>query len=228
MKVSILTPYYWPELNFFNSAANSDLVILLDDMDLASRSKVCRTRIIGPEQVSEWLIVSAKRSQRSSQKINKVELDDSSNWKKKQLKRTYHSYKQSLYFDEIYPLFEEMVYQKRQYLFEMNLDIIRALLQGLQISCDIKLASEMNVENNAPKRHLELFRASGGTELNIDTGYRKYLNEKDFEDYKINVNWLNYKYSKYDQNNKGRFIPGLSVLDPLFNCGKMAVHFFLK
>ncbi|MCP4726943.1 MAG: WbqC family protein [bacterium] len=225
MKISVLIPGYFPVLEYFALIAAADRVVLLDDIKLPRKSSAYRMQISSGVK-PEWLSVSLMRGNRSGELIRDKKIDYETNWKKLHLKRVYHTYKQCIYFDEIYPQFEDILGRDWKYLFDMDRAIIELISSGIQIPHEIISSSELKVPEKEPERYIEFIKAAGGETLLAGMELRKFLNEDLIVRNGIKLEWLEYDHPGYRQENTSGFIPDLTILDALFNCGKYNVHFF--
>ncbi|MFC1564823.1 WbqC family protein [candidate division KSB1 bacterium] len=226
MKISVLIPGYFPVPEYFALIAASDRVILLDDVSLPRKSYAYRMKICAGNE-AEWLSVSLKRGNRSGELIRDKKIDYEINWKKHQLKRMYHVYRRCLYFDEVYPMFEELLAREWKYLFEMDYKIIRTISEGIQIPHDIVKSSGLGIPLNEPDRYVKLIRSAGGETLLVGMELKNFLKEKQITKHGISVDYFDFTHPVYRQENTIKFTPGLSILDALFNCGKQETHFLL-
>ncbi len=225
MKISVLIPGYFPVLEYFAVIALSDRTILLDDIKLPRKSYAYRMNVWSGSE-NEWLSVSLRRGNRSGDLIRDKKIDYEINWKKLHLKRIYHTYRKCIYFDEIYPFFEFILNRNWKYLIDLDQTLIEEISSGLQIPYDIITSSEFNIPIDEPGRYFELIKVAGGNVLLAGMELVDFLDEKAVLQHGLQLEVLDFEHPVYDQLNTEKFIPGLTILDSMFNCGKYYTHFF--
>lgn len=241
MIVTIQKPEYLPGLAYFDKIYKADICILLDSIPLTERDSCARTTVLG-HIGPELIIVSVKRSQKSGQLIKDARIEDAIFWKKKHLKTLYHVYRNALYFEETYPALREIISRSWSSLADMNIELITAIASVLQLSCRFYRSSELSNEpcrfNNpgtpepphASEYTAELIKAVKGNAYLADESERPCLSKERFtpKHPEISVTFPDSSHPEYPQPQipGDTFIPGLSIVDALFNCGKQAVHSF--
>ncbi len=78
----------------------------------------------------------------------------------------------------------------------------------------------MNIKTVREERVIDICSAVGGTEYLSGNGARAYQTESHFTDRGLKLTYLDYKPIEYKQLwPKAGFLPCMSVLDYIFNCG---------
>jgi hypothetical protein len=150
--------------------------------------------------------------------LKNVEIDYSFDWIKKHMKAITLNYSKTSFFNNYWPELEKIYNKKHDYLFELNMDIIKFLMNKLNIKTSIIFSSELKISGKGSDRILKICK-----ELNADTyisgiGGKKYLNEENFIKNKINIKFQNFEHPIYKQNFKP-FHSNMSAIDLLFNEG---------
>ncbi len=79
-------------------------------------------------------------------------------------------------------------------------------------------SSELEVDGDRNERLVKICRALGASHYLSGNAARSYLDPKEFEENGIRVEFQNYQHPTYPQLH-GDFVPYLSALDLLLNCG---------
>ena len=121
----IMQPTYLPWLGYFDLIRQSDIFVFLNDVQFSKQSWQVKNRI---KNLSEELMITipVKKSSLST-KIDMVLIDNTKNWKKKHLKSIYLAYKKSEFFDEIYPIIENVINTEVDFLSEFNTIIVKKI-----------------------------------------------------------------------------------------------------
>lgn len=217
--VVIHQPDFLSYLGFFHRLLYADLFIVLDDVQYVkgtSQSWMNRDKI-KTHNGEKWLTVNVKKAP-SGTNINEIELNDTLNWKEKNINLLKESYKKSPYFDEIFPYIEKLYNGTYKYLSELNMASISMLLELFNIKIDMVLSSSINVTKTRSERLIQLLEYEKATHYLSGIGAKDYHVDDVFEEAQIKVLWQDFCHPEYSQLH-GDFIPYLSSIDLLFNCG---------
>lgn len=212
MRVTVHQPDFMPWLGFFARWRDSDLYVVLDDVQFLRRGWHHRDRIktaAGPA----WLTVPVRKKGRFEQLICDVEVEDGS-WRRKHLAAIAAAYARAPRFAEVFPLLEEVYGRNHTRLMDLNLDLLRLFARLLGITTPTALASEHAIASSGTERLVALCQAHGADAYLTGTGSRDYLDESLFTARGIRVEWQEYTTTPYPQLH-GEFTPRLSALDYL-------------
>jgi hypothetical protein len=217
--VVIHQPDFLPHLGFFHRLIQSDVFVILDSAQYVngtSKSWMNRDKI-KTKQGEKWLTVSVKKTARDTP-INQIELSKNPEWKKANLNLIHHNYKHSPHFAEIYLYLEKLYEYGGNLLYEFNINSIRMLMQLFNIKIKEVLASSLNASGKKNDLLVDILQRVGATEYLSGVGAKAYFESKPYEDAGIDIVWQNFIHPVYPQLH-GPFIPYLSSIDLLFNCG---------
>jgi hypothetical protein len=217
--VVIHQPDFLSYLGFFHRLLQADLYIVLDDVQYVkgtSQSWMNRDKI-KTQNGEQWLTVNIKKAPTGT-KINEILLNDTLNWKKKNLDLLTQNYRKAPYFDEIYPYLEDLYSKECDNLSEFNMESIYMLNKLFDITIDIVFSSSLKSTTTKSERLVELLKQVDATHYLSGVGARDYHDDEPFDRAKIQVLWQEFTHPIYEQLH-GDFIPYLSSIDLLFNCG---------
>ena len=226
--VTIHQPEFAPWLGFFNKVWQSDVFIIMDDVQFKKNHFENRNKIRTlDEQGWTWIKVPVLTKGRFGQKICQVEInsDGEKRWKDVFLKTVKLSYQRSKYFDEVYGIVERCIKQDTARLVDINACLIVSILGYLGIRKEMLVQSEI-VDTASSKSQLlaELIEASGcGIYLSGQSG-KVYLDLDLMKEKDITIRYQNFIHPRYEQFH-GDFLAGMSIVDLLFNHGKESVNF---
>ncbi|MDD5681011.1 MAG: WbqC family protein [Candidatus Omnitrophica bacterium] len=218
MRIGILQPGYLPWLGFFEQIYKSDVFVIYDDVQYDKEGWRNRNRIKtanGPQ----WLTVPVLLKSEKFPIINKVTINNTTDWKKKHLLSIRYSYAKSKFFDDYISIFEEAYSKDWGLLIDVDMYFIYRMLECFGLGGKkIVMASSLDVTGDRDERLINICK-----KFNADTFYegaagRNYIKEEDFAKHNIKVEFQDYKHPAYDQL-YGEFIPYLSAVDLLFNHG---------
>ena len=214
--VAIHQPNFIPWIGYFNKIAHADIFIFLDDAQFSKNSFINRNRI-KTVQGAQWLTLPV--NVRFGQLIREVGFANQT-WPKKHLKTIEQNYKKAPAFEEYYPPFKVLI-ENTQYenISELNISIIEHISKWLELKTDFYHSSKLKVEGMGDDRLISLVKAVNGNVYLSGKGGAKYQNPDKFKKADICLQYYNFVPLQYPQL-WGEFIPGLSIIDLLFNCGK--------
>lgn len=218
--IAIHQPNYLPWLGYFNKISQSDVFVILDDVDYQhgnASSLTNRTRLKGL-QGPFWLTVPVKRKNPSALILD-ILIDQNGYWQKKQLKTLFHVYGKTRYFSLYIEQLESILNRDFIHLAVLNTELIRWLCSLLEIQTQLVLSGELNIQGfTRDEKIAQICLKLGGTQYLSGSGARKYNRPEVFAACGIELTYTNFIHPRYPQD-YGPFIPGLSILDVLFNCG---------
>jgi hypothetical protein len=223
MKVSIHQPEHLPWLGFFDKMNQVDVFVLLDTTQYARRDFQNRNRI-KTEQGPVWLTVPVVNKGKSEQTIMETEIFNDNKWQNRCWQLLHSSYKNTPYWAQHEMFFKDLYHKQWSKLVDLNITIIRYLAAQLGIKTTIITSSELGVNIKGSTKVL----ATICKELNA-TSYlsgimgKDYLDEMQFEEHGIKVNYQEFHHPTYPQL-WGEFVSNLSLIDLLFNCGDASLE----
>lgn len=217
MKIAIHQPNFLPHTGFFKKLFLSDKFVILDDVQFARRSFTQRT-LIKYENFAGWITVPVIKKGRYFQLIKDTEIDYEKDWTKKHIGTFYHYYRNSTYFYEIFELLKTLYGKSFKFLVDFNLEGIKKIMDYLGIKKEFIFSSSLNIKSTKTDRIIEIMKRLNGDVYLSGEGGKRYI---DFE--KMGRNGIKVEFypalKEYRQLGLG-FIPGLSIIDLMFNEGR--------
>lgn len=217
MIVAIHQPNYIPWCGYFYKIIKADCFVLFDNAQYPKGTLANRNRIKTSTGTMS-LTVPVRISKGHLQKMNQIEIVMEEKWQHKHWKSIKTFYNRTTFF-KLYESEFESIYKRKKWasLAELNETLIFLIRDLLGIKTLFVRASEVITHGVAS--NLTICKALGASCYLSGDGSQGYLVEEEFIDKGIIVNYVNFKHpDKYPQLYSG-FIPNLSVIDLLFNCG---------
>jgi WbqC-like protein family len=213
----VLQPGYLPWLGFFDQLSRSDIFVLYDDVQFDKNGWRNRNRIKSPAG-SHWLTVPV-RVNSLSQRILETEIDKGQPWARKHVGTIRQFYAGAPYLSRYLPELEELLMSRRwQLLIDLDIALIELFCIWLGLERRMVRASELGIGGVRSERLLGLCRHFGVHRYLSGNAAQAYLDLELFRRNGIEVEWQNYQHPVYPQQH-GEFVPALSALDLLLNCG---------
>jgi hypothetical protein len=215
--IAILQPGYLPWLGFFDQMRRADVFVYYDDVQYDKHGWRNRNRI-KTHQGPLWLSVPVRHSGLGSPRILEVEIDNRTGWGRKHVASLRQAYADAPHASEYLPAIEEIVRRPWQRLVELDIVLADALGSMLGVTAARVRSSELGIAGERSDRLLSICRHfGGGTYLSGDAA-KSYLDVELFERHDVAVQWQEFSHPVYPQQH-GAFVPYLSALDLLLNCG---------
>lgn len=216
MKVAIHQPNYLPWAGFFHKMALADVFVILDTAQFTKNGYQNRVGIKTPKG-TEWLTQPVKLSDGAFKPTREVTFADAL-WRKKHIKTLQVNYARADYFKDYFSDLSAIITAADESLCDCNIALIRWIALVMDIRVPVVLASSCPSSLTRTERLVELVRWAGGTTYLSGRGGMKYQSMEVFEEAGIRVDLVSFETTPYRQL-WGDFVPGLSVVDLLFNCG---------
>lgn len=222
MKLAIHQPNYLPWPGYFFKMAQCDIFVILDTVQFPRGSSVANRNLIKTPNGMQMLTVPIKRKGLSLQSFNDAIVLPG--WKKKHLKALKLNYAKAAYFKEIYPLLEQ-VFQDTGYLINTNYAFIKLVYDLIKLDTKLVFLSSLPQFSNLRKTELivALCQHYYADSYLSGLGGASYNQPEVFKKHGLELKYMNYQPTTYPQL-WGSFIPNLSIVDMLFNCGIDHTH----
>lgn len=217
MKLSIHQPNFIPWMGYFRKISLSDAFVLLDHVQFTKNSYQNRAKIKTPAG-EHWLTVPVLHKGRFGQSTRDVEINNGIAWGKKLWQTLTANYAKAPYFQTYADSFEGLLSASHARLVDLNEAAILAILRFLEIDVRVLRSSEMNLSGVGSDLILEICKTVGAETYVSGSGGKKYMDLDAFERAGVKVVFNPFQCPEYPQR-FGDFIPNLSVVDLLFNCG---------
>lgn len=209
--------HYLPGMRFFAKILSCDKFILVDHVQFVKKEWQNRNKI-KTKDGPMWLTVPVLVKGKYEQNINEVEIDNKPNWKRTHWRSIEINYSKAPYFDSYRDFFQSVYKKKWDKLVDLNWEIINFLLKELEISKEIVLSSSLDLASKSTNLLIELCK-----KLNADTYLsgeqaKIYVDLSKFKENRLKHIFMRFNYPTYQQQ-FNEFIPNLSTIDALFNCG---------
>jgi hypothetical protein len=227
MIISINQPYFSPFPGFFLKAMLSDILVLMDTVQFPRGSTwLTRNRFKNHQGILR-LAVPVWKKGLGLQKINEARIFNERSWARKHLESLKTAYAKAPFFEDHIKFLEKIFSGRFEMLIDLNLTIIRYLMECMRIQSKTVLLSELGIQEKEPRLSLEICRKLEASHFLAQSGAKKYLNNESFKDKGIEPLFFNYRPVVYPQL-WGAFERNLSAFDLLFNCGPKSYDLIRK
>lgn len=217
MIVAIHQPNFLPWLGYFYKMARCDTFVWLDSVPYAKGSYTNRVKIktaAGPQ----WWTVPVETHGKLGQPILEVRTSDTVDWRKKSIMTLRTNYQGCPHFQPHADRIFEILGGTDDRLAELNIRLIEYVAQQLGIRTPLRRSSQMAARGAATDLLIALSKEVGADTYLSGSGGANYQDAAAFQAAGLQLTYANYQHPVYPQA-FGDFVPGLSIVDLLFNAG---------
>ncbi len=221
MIVSTNQPYFFPYPGFFYKAHLSDVFVILDEIQFPRGATWVTRNRFKHDQGTLWMTIPVWKKGLGLQYFDKVRIFDEGRWVKKHLASLKSAYARAPYLVDHLNFVESIFSSDLKKLIDLNLTIIRYLMEHLHINTEVILLSELGIESRGDQLLIEICRHIGASHFLAQNAALKFLNKDPFHEAGIQLRSFPPLSLVYPQL-WGNSIPNLSTLDLILNCGPKA------
>jgi len=219
-------PVYLPWLGLFHKIALSDTFCYFDNVQYLKKDWNNRNKI-KTSNGAIWRTVPVLAKGYREKKIKEIEINNFTNWRRKHWKSIYFAYKKTRYFKKYSDFLKETYEKEWHYLTELNEYMLKYFLAELGINVEYYKASRLNFRGHKSAVVLDMCKKLGTDLYIFGILGRDYAKEGGFSQEGIKIYFQNYTHPIYPQLGQN-FIPYLSIIDLLFNCGSNSFEILMK
>jgi len=217
MIAAIHQPNFIPWSGYFYKISCCDLFVLLDTVQFEKNGYQNRNRIKTPNGV-QWLTVPVHFGGHLGQSSNMVAVAKNLKWGIKAWRTLQQNYGKAKYFQEYAGYFEELFSREWEALNDLNITLLLQIISWLELQPKILRASSMTVDGTSSELLVNICSEVGAGTYLSGYGGSSYMDYDLFARAGIVVETYDFISPVYPQL-YGDFVPNLSILDLLFNCG---------
>ena len=219
--VAIHQPNFFPWLGYFDKINRCDVFILLDNVQFPKTGGTWTNRVkIAANGSPAWITLPVARNYSGTRLISEMQINESTCWRKKLLKTLQTNYGKAPYFKQALPILEPLIMNQTESVADYNIHAITRLCSELGFDTKkLVRGSELQANGSATDLLIEMTKSVGGTAYMCGGGSGGYQEDEKFHQEGLELSYQNFKHPTYEQTGTSAFIPGLSILDALFNLG---------
>lgn len=219
--VAIHQPTFFPWLGFFNKVARADVFLVHDNVQFPKTGGTWMNRVrILVQGHAAWLTVPVRRDYHGVQLVREVRIDERTAWRRKCLDTVRHAYARTPHFGAVYPFLEDLFARRTDGIAEFNVHAIRALLERLEMSPGaIESGARLGLEGRGTDLLVAMVKTVGGDAYLCGDGAAGYQEDEKFAAAGLRLVRQEFRQAAYGQVGAKGFVPGLSIIDALMQCG---------
>ena len=229
--VAIHQPNFFPWLGYFDKIARSDVFILMDNVQFSKKGAgvFCnRVKLVINGQAT-WITMPVVRSFHGTRIIKDMQIDNNTSWRRKLLKTVQMHYARTPFFEQVSSLLENLINNPTENLMEYNKTAIRAIATAIGLDTSrLVVGSTLHTTGASTDLLISMTHAMNGTAYLCGGGASGYQEDDKFAQTGVELIYQQFHHPIYPQVNTSEFIPGLSIIDALMNCGFNDVRCLLQ
>lgn len=213
MKLGIMQPYFFPYIGYYQLINAVDKYIILDDVNFIKGGWINRNRILIHKE-PKYINLPLKGGSKNRH-INELEVSSDMSLYKKNLKDLFINYRKAPYYEEVYPLLEEIMLYEESNLAKWLENSIRKVCDYLEINTPILVSSDINknCELKCQDKVIDMCKIMKADEYINAIGGQKLYSKEDFMSEGIKLNFLHTNEIVYNQFSDHMIAPNLSMID---------------
>ena len=220
MIVSIMQPYLFPWIGYFQLLAQADVFVLYDDACYIKQGYINRNTLLAAGQAQRFTLPVPGAS--SNKRIGELAFDTQV---EKLLKTLRQSYRHAPAYSDVMPLIEDVLLHQDRDITACCQRGMENILAYLCLTRRLIRSSELDYDRteNAENKVIGMCNALGGDIYVNSTGGRHLYSAAAFAAQGIALRFLQANNVAYDQGTP-EFVPNLSIIDVLMYCTPDAVR----
>jgi WbqC-like protein family len=211
MKVAIMQPYFLPYIGYFQLIAAVDTFIVYDNIKYTKKGWINRNRML--QNGKDVMFSLSLKSDSDYLDVYERELAVDFN-RDKLLNQFRGAYIRAPYFEQTFPLIEQIVWYEDTNLFRYIHHSITSVCEYLGISTEIKVSSDIAIDHELKNQDkvLALCEAVGASVYVNAIGGMELYSKEAFLDKEIGLRFIqsnSFEYTQFD----AEFVPWLSIID---------------
>jgi hypothetical protein len=205
MRVVIIQPHFLPFIGYFDLMKRADIFVYYDTVQFVRRSWHCRT-YISEQGEAHWLSAPVRTAEGSRRPLHEMKWADDQPWRIKMQRRL-----SKLYVDtgesHVLAAIIDLLKNGPETLVDWNIAANKLIAAALGIETSTLKASQLGtVVGDKQDRIIQLCRQLGATTYVCGPGSRSYINDHDFAESGIGVEWVKYDYDFRNTTANGIYV----------------------
>lgn len=216
---AIHQPNFFPWLGYFNKIARCDVFVVLDDVQYQKTGSSWSNRVkllVGGEP--RWVTAPVRRRPHGTTRIDELSWAGDP-WREKLLRTLASNYAGAAFYCETMELLEPLVRNDETLVERYNMHAVQAICAALGLGRTFVSASRFRIDSGSNERLIELCRAVDCDTYLAGGGAQEYQHDDLFAAAGVALRYQDFRHPTYPQRGVRDFVPGLSIIDALMNCG---------
>lgn len=215
--IAIHQPNFVPWLGYFQKIALADKFIFLDDVVSSKTTSYVNSvdLLIGSKKTKITVPITKPKGE-----CRLFEIEIFRNYiETKFMKTLSFSYRKAPFYVSTMKLLDEIIHLNAKNIIDFNMAFIETTCALANIEVSFYRSSDFPTEGVKADKLINLCRILDADVYLSGLGASAYQSENDFLNAGLKLQYIKYHNMEYQQYFKENFVPNLSILDFLMNCG---------
>ena len=211
MKLAIMQPYFMPYIGYFQLIAAVDTFIVYDNIKYTKKGWINRNRMLQ----NDADVMFSLPLKKDPDSLDVVERELAADFNRDKLLNQFKgAYRRAPYFEQTFPLIEQIVRYDEVNLFRYLHHSIVKTCEHLNITTEIKISSDVDIDHTLQSQDkvIALCEAVGATGYINSIGGMELYSKEAFQMRGIDLKFVKSKPFEYPQFGN-EFVPWLSIID---------------
>ena len=215
MKLAIMQPYFIPYIGYFQLINAVDVFVIYDNIQYSKKGWINRNRIL-INQKDEYISLPLKKDSDFLDIKDRFIADSFSKEREKTLRKIKEAYRKAPFFEQVYPLAEQMLNFSDANLFNYIFHSIEAICKHLDIKTKMIVSSSLSInhELKSEQKVLAICEALGADSYINPIGGMDLYNKDFFGSEGVGLKFLKTSPHSYEQFGR-EHMSFLSIVDVL-------------
>ena len=226
---AIHQPNFFPWLGYFDKIVRSDVFIFLDHVQYPKKGGTWSNRVkLIDGSGAEWITAPIARDYHGFRSYREMRFREDAPWREKILRSMEVNYRRAPFFDENFDFLAALILEREASLAIYNENAVRRIADRLGIeTAKFCRSSELPHEGQSNEMLISLALAVDADTYMCGGGAGEYQQPEIFEKAGVRLMEQSFQPPRYAQIHVD-WVPGLSVIDALFNVGTDGVRELLR
>ena len=222
MRAAIHQPHYFPWIGYFDKMAKADAFVILDQVQFEKGSQMVRNRVLDGNGEVQDITISGETKDFLNREYRELLTKDVESWTSRQMNALQTYYRKAKCRKEIFPLLEEFFQRGYPTICQWTCASMELVRELLDIQTPLIYQSTIDYDRDNKRSDLvyAICNAIGADTYFSGRGASMtYLDREKFAANGVKIVFQDFQHPVYSQCGREAFVPGVSILDMLFNCG---------
>lgn len=213
LRLAIMQPYFFPYIGYFQLMHAVDKFVVYDNIKFTKKGWINRNRIL-VDGKDAFITLALKKDSDSLHVVDRCLAEVWPDERKKLLNRLLSSYRKAPYFDQVFPLLQDVLHNEEKNLFKFLLSTLLAIKNYIGVTTPIIVSSSILVDNTlrSSEKVLALCKMTAAKVYINPIGGMNLYSKNQFEQRGIKLQFLKANNIQYPQYSN-EFVPFLSIID---------------
>ncbi|HLH56715.1 MAG TPA: WbqC family protein [Verrucomicrobiae bacterium] len=216
-----MQPYFLPYIGYWQLLGAVDTFVVYDNIQYTKKGWINRNRFLQNGQDALFTIPLKQ----DSDFLNVADRSIADSFDRKKLLNQFSSaYRKAPFFNEVFPLFTEVVCSGQKNLFEYIYGSIVAVREFLRIKTPLAISSSLNIDHSlrSEAKVMAICKELGATQYLNPSGGRELYSKETFLEQGIELGFIQTRPIVYSQFGNA-FVPSLSIIDVMMFNSREAI-----